>query len=299
MTLKNVVCFGEVLWDMLPTGKVIGGAPFNVSYHLSKNEVHSYLLSAVGDDVLGHEILHDIQLKNISDTYISVLQNVDTSTVQVDIDREGKASYTILPNVAWDHIPYNDAVADLINVSDAFVYGSLACRSETTKNTLLRYLKTSRYNVFDVNLRTPYYDKSLIIELIAYCHTLKLNEEELLLINSWLNFTNTDELLALKNIRMLFPNIQDIILTKGAAGVVYFNDDNYIIKSAYKVNLIDTVGCGDSFLATFLAYKLKAKQIDEALQKATILSAYVASHQGACPYYDDEILLDFENKLNQ
>ena len=287
---NRVICFGEVLWDNLPTGKRIGGAPLNVCYHLKQHGITSEMISQVGLDKLGKELREGIKALHISDHFIEEDTTHDTSMVQVHVHQQGQVTYEIVDHVAWDYITYEAEIAQMIQESSMLVFGSLAARNEKTRETLLRYLPFSPWTVFDVNLRQHYFSKELIISLIEQTRTLKVNQEELVLIASWLGFP-PDHLQEYPSLFLKkFPMLQEVILTKGAAGAYYQNREISHSVHACKVSVVDTVGAGDSFLAAFLAKRLQDYPVQEALNHASKISGFVASCAGACPTYPEGLL---------
>lgn len=282
---KHVVCFGEVLIDNLPQGRRIGGAPLNVCYHLNKNGVFASIVSQVGDDGLGKELIAGIAGLGMDTTFISVSTDSPSSSVEVTIDQGGIITYDIVKPVAWDTLVYSQQVADLIADAEAFVHGSLVARNTTSRRTLYRYLEKSKWPVFDVNLRPPYVDSRVTLDLISKCKTLKVNTDELSIILGWLGNDNLADSDAMELLFDRFPNIEEILLTRGSEGAVYRDRSQEISKPAKKIKVKDTVGSGDAFLAGFLAKKYQGSNAEEALVHAINLSAHVATEQGACPDY--------------
>jgi len=282
---NRVVCFGEVLWDILPEAHRIGGAPLNVCYHLNKMGLEAKIVSQVGADRLGDQLKSELKKLFIDTSFCSTTDSYKTSTVEVELDVSGKPTYTIVEQVAWDYIPFEEEIASYIAEADAFVFGTLAARNTFSFETLKQYLTYSSYNVIDVNLRPPFFTKELVLALISYADTLKLNDEELHLIASWLKFSALHEVEVMKGILLYFPRLKEIILTKGEEGVLYYSNEQSVQVPSLKVEVKDTVGAGDAFLAAYLASKLKGSSIEEALQKGVKLSAYVVTQSGACPDY--------------
>lgn len=287
---KTVVCFGEVLWDILDNNKLIGGAPLNVCYHLSKQGMDSKMISQVGVDIDGIELEQGIEKLGVNTSLISKSEIHPTSKVLVNISENGKVGYQIVENVAWDFMLFDEQIAIEISLTDCFVYGSLATRNAVSGNTLLKYLQYATWKVLDLNLRHPYYNKDIVHKLLSTCHTLKINDEELTTIASLLSLKNEMQQELMAEILHVFSNIKEIILTKGADGAVYHSREETIDVPGMKVNVVDTVGSGDSFLAAYIASRLNHKPTIECLQNAISLSAFIATRQGACPVYNiDEI----------
>ncbi|MGN6418086.1 MAG: carbohydrate kinase family protein [Pseudobacter sp.] len=292
----SVVCFGEILWDNLPEGRRLGGAPLNVCYHLTKSGIDSSIISQVGNDQNGKDIIGELYKLRISATYCNISDQKPTSTVEVHTVGQ-QVSYEIVENVAWDFIEWNPGLEQLVKNADALVFGSLATRSEVSRSTLFRLMEVSRFRVFDMNLRSPFYQKEEIYLLLEKANLLKLNEEELGIIMQWLGVNEKNKREQLQFIIQRFPNIREIILTLGADGSVYSSEAAFIEQQAHKVQVKDTVGSGDSFLAAFLSKKLKGRNVEESLQSASLLSGFIATQHGACPVYDEQDLLAFKKSL--
>ncbi|WP_262244947.1 carbohydrate kinase family protein [Parapedobacter soli] len=284
MNKKSVVCFGEVLWDNLINGRRVGGAPLNVCYHLHKKGVNSQIVSQVGGDREGKDLLEAIQSLGVDTTFVTKTQGYPTSQVVVNPLPDGQVTYEILENVAWDYLSFDPVVAAAIKGAAAFVYGSLAARNTISRDTLFRYLPLSSLAVFDVNLRQPFFDKGLILDLMEQCHLLKINDEELHHIAGWRGLSGqTEDVLA--GLLRAYPKMSEIILTRGVKGAVYYSRQKFLSLPGLSVKVVDTVGCGDSFLAAFLAHKLAGKPVDQSLRQAILLSAVVATLEGGCPIY--------------
>src|SRR5690606_34118076 len=187
-------CFGEVLWDNLPAGKKPGGAPMNVAYHLKKLGIDSYLISRIGNDTNGEELKQVLQVLNIDTEYCQVDEEQPTSLVEVEISPENEVTYEIVYPAAWDYIEYEGRLKPLVQNADALIYGSLSGRNNVTRETLAQLLELSPFNVFDVNLRPPFYEESYIAFLLAKTDLLKLNLQELNLLAGWNQVTYKDEL---------------------------------------------------------------------------------------------------------
>lgn len=287
---KKVICFGEVLWDKLPEGARVGGAPLNVCYHLSKNGISSKIISKVGDDVSGRKLVSEMKNLEIDLEYLRTTDDHPTSSVEVNLKDNGSVTYEIVEDVAWDHITYEERVATAIGQADAFVFGSLVARTEVSRSTLLMYLKLANWVVLDVNLRKPFFSKDIIFDLISHAQTLKINEDEVVLLGEWLGTLDPNETDILRNILVRFPKLNEIILTKGAEGARYYSSQFSYQVPAKQIIPKDTIGSGDSFLAAFLASRLNGKTIEDSMQSAVLLSAFVATQAGACPEYDVDTL---------
>lgn len=290
-----VVCFGEILWDNLPTGRNPGGAPMNVAYHLNKLGVSSALISAVGDDVSGKELLQFLEEKDISIDLIQVDSGHKTSEVLASVNADHEVSYEITADVAWDYILPSDLSKKAVSEAAAFVYGSLSSRSPRSRATLLNLLDGSKYNVFDVNLRAPHYSAGLVKELMQYADLLKVNAAELQLISEWQGCESDNEA---DRVDYLFGyyKMAEIVVTKGGAGASFYSRHTRLDSQSYQIAVQDTIGSGDSFLAALLAMKLKGAGMEEALDYAVAMGAFITSKAGACPVYDQA---EFENFMRQ
>ena len=280
-----VVGMGEALWDVLPEGKKIGGAPANFAYHVSQFGLNSRVVSAVGEDKLGTEILDNFRAKQLN----CMIETVPypTGTVQVELDAEGVPCYDIKEGVAWDNIPFTPALADLARQTRAVCLGSLAQRSVVSRQTINSFLDAMPQDdnvlkIFDVNLRQSFYTKEILCNSFSKCNILKINDEELVTVSRMFGYPGIDLqdkcwiLLAKYNLKML-------ILTCGVNGSYVFTPGNVSFVETPKVEVADTVGAGDSFTATFVAAILKGLCVQEAHKLAVKVSAYVCTQNGAMP----------------
>ncbi len=280
-----VVGMGEALWDVLPEGKKIGGAPANFAYHVSQFGLPSCVVSAVGDDALGKEIIENFTSKGLNQLIAEV--PYPTGTVQVEIDQAGVPQYEIKENVAWDNIPYTAHLESLAERTKAVCFGSLAQRNVVSRNTINRFLDAMPQDednliVFDVNLRQGFYSKEVLCNSMKRCNILKINDEELVTVSRMFGYPGIDLqdkcwiLLGKYNLKML-------ILTCGINGSYVFTPGNVSFQPTPKVEVADTVGAGDSFTAAFISSILKGKSVTEAHSLAVQTSAYVCTKKGAMP----------------
>jgi len=283
--MAEIVCFGEVLWDVFPNTKKIGGAPLNVAYRLKSFQHNVILISAIGNDQLGKEIIDFLENSSIDGDSIQILNDYKTGKVSVKLDNQGVATYTIDYPKAWDKIEITTENLKATAKADAFIFGSLATRDQTSKVTLYQLLEVANYKVFDVNLRTPFYDYEIIIELMHKADFIKLNEEELIEIANAMqsSFKNLEE-----NLRFIAQETKTrhVCVTKGESGAVLFYDDHMCYHKGYKVKVADTVGAGDSFLAGLIHKILNNEKPQNALDFASAVGALVASKKGANPKLD-------------
>lgn len=286
-----VVGMGEALWDVLPEGKKIGGAPANFAYHVSQFGLPSCVVSAVGDDALGKEIIENFTSKGLNQLIAEV--PYPTGTVQVEIDQAGVPQYEIKENVAWDNIPYTAHLEAIAEKTKAVCFGSLAQRNVVSRNTINRFLDAMPQTedsliVFDVNLRQGFYNKEILCNSMKRCNILKINDEELVTVSRMFGYPGIDLqdkcwiLLGKYNLKML-------ILTCGINGSYVFTPGNVSFQPTPKVEVADTVGAGDSFTAAFIASLLKGKSVAEAHSLAVQTSAYVCTKKGAMPILPSEL----------
>lgn len=286
-----VVGMGEALWDVLPEGKKIGGAPANFAYHVSQFGLPSCVVSAVGDDALGKEITENFTSKGLNQIIAEV--PYPTGTVQVEIDQAGIPQYEIKENVAWDNIPYTAHLEQLAEKTKAVCFGSLAQRNVVSRNTINRFLDAMPQTddtlvVFDVNLRQGFYNKEILCNSMSRCNILKINDEELVTVSRMFGYPGIDLqdkcwiLLGKYNLKML-------ILTCGINGSYVFTPGNVSFQPTPKVEVADTVGAGDSFTAAFISGILKGKSVTEAHANAVRTSAFVCTKKGAMPLLPPEL----------
>lgn len=289
------VCFGEVLWDIFPTGTRAGGAPFNVAYNLDKMGLEVKMISKIGNDDLGNQLLGQIKNWDISTEHIQTDVEKSTGTVLATFDENGEAHYDIINDVAWDHIEITPEHKELIKNSEAFVFGSLIARNEKSKNTLLELIELSKFRVFDVNFRPPFIDFDLIKTLLHKAHLVKMNKAELRTIIEFLGEDYVDEDTSVKHIQKYF-DLNEVVLTKGSKGARYFVGDKNYTFSAVEIEVKDTVGSGDSFLAGFLSKRIQGKSPEEIMKQAVSLGAFITSKSGACPDYSYEEFKSFREE---
>lgn len=295
--MKNeiVVGIGEALWDVLPEGRKLGGAPANFAYHVSQFGLESYIVSAVGDDALGKEITDKFTEKKLN--HIVETVPYPTGTVQVELDPNGVPQYEIKEDVAWDNIPFTPQIEALAKRTRALCYGSLAQRNEVSRQTINRFIDAMPKTddtmiIFDVNLRQRFYTKDVLDASMRKCNVLKINDEELVTISRMLGYPGTDLqskcwiLLGRYNLKML-------ILTCGVNGSYIFTSGNMSYLATPMVEVADTVGAGDSFTATFTSSIIKGLGVAEAHRRAVNVSAFVCTQHGATPVLPKEFTEDF------
>ncbi len=281
---KNVICFGEVLWDMLPSGAKPGGAPLNVAIHLKKQGINPTLISKVGSDGNGDNLIEFLKSSGLKTDIIQKDTKLPTSEVLVHLDENKNATYEICEPVAWDNILINPEIINLAKTADLIIYGSLASRNKTTRNTLFNILEeSSATRLVDINLRAPYDNREWIEELLHISDFAKLNDDELMKIAGWNNRTgNEEELIRWFSDHFKCPTV---CVTRGANGAILFIKNNFYSHSGFTINAVDTVGAGDSFMASLVVNLSKNIHPEKALEKACATGAFVASQNGAVPHY--------------
>jgi fructokinase len=279
----SIVSYGEVLWDLLPNGKIAGGAPLNVAFHANTFGLQASLISRVGSDELGRELLLFLKRKGIPIDMVQVDYTFSTGVVNVSLDAKGSPSYEIVTSVAWDHIHPTDEAKSAVSTADALVFGSLACRGNQTKKTLLEFIELASFRVFDVNLRPPFFSKELIEELLLKANLVKMNDQELRVIAGWHHQvgTDTDKMEFIQG----HYGLESLLVTAGGDGAWFQNDQGLFSQAGYKVNVQDTIGSGDAFLGAFLSRYLTGASPSECLDTACAAGAFVATKEGATPAY--------------
>lgn len=283
-----IVGLGEVLWDVLPEGKKLGGAPANFAYHVSQFGHDTIAISAVGNDALGDETLSALDEKHLN--YLMPRVDYPTGTVQVTLDDEGVPTYSIREGVAWDNIPFTAELEDVAQNTRAVCFGSLAQRSSVSRATVRSFLNampSDSLKIFDINLRQNFYTKEIIHDSLRASNILKINDEELVLIGRMFGYPGLD----MQNKCWLLLgkyNLDMLVLTCGVNGSYVFAPGTMSFQETPKVEVADTVGAGDSFTGTFVAGLLSGRPICEIHRRAVEVSAYVCTCQGAMPHLPKE-----------
>lgn len=289
MEKKYVVGLGEALWDVLPEGKKLGGAPANFAFHAGQFGLNSIAVSALGEDNLAEETIQQLEEKNLQ--YCMPRVPYPTGTVQVTLDNEGIPTYDIKENVAWDNIPFNDDVKAIAENTRAVCWGSLAQRNVVSRESIYKFLDATPKDcmkIFDINLRQNFYTKEVICESMKRCNILKINDEELVLIGRMFGYPGLD----IENKCWLILGKYDLdmlVLTCGTNGSYVFTPGSMSYQPTPKVEVADTVGAGDSFTGTFCASILAGKPVTEAHKLAVSVSAYVCTQNGAMPILPEEV----------
>tara|TARA_R110000772_G_scaffold73071_16_gene159166 strand:+ start:116 stop:994 length:879 start_codon:yes stop_codon:yes gene_type:complete len=280
--MNSFICFGEVLWDIFPNEVKIGGAPLNVAFRLKTFENNVAIISAVGKDVLGEKLIQYLDDNLINTEFIQTLDDFQTGKVNVSLDEGGTATYEIQFPSAWDHIEVNEEVLAEVKQSKVFVFGSLACRNSVSKNTLFELLNVANFKVFDVNLRPPHFSQDILGELMSRATFIKFNEEELELIAKDLgsNLTSIED-----NMTFISGSYgtKYVCVTRGGDGAILLIEGDFYYNVGYKIIVKDTVGAGDSFLATLINNIISDVNPQTALNYACAVGTLVAGSDGANP----------------
>lgn len=285
--MKTVIGLGEVLWDMLPAGRQLGGAPSNFAYHVSQSGCKGVVVSAVGNDDLGNDIISMLEEKKLQ----SCLARVDkpTGIVSVELSEDKIPVYDIKRDVAWDYIPFTDELRDLARNADAVCFGTLAQRGPVSRKTIRSFISSmpvDSLKVFDINLRGDFYDAQTIMESLLLSNILKINDEEVVTVGNLFGY-ETHELPEIATRLLHEYKLQNVILTCGAHGSYVFGKDEVLFYPTPKVEVVDTVGAGDTFTAVFVASLLQGKPLSEAHSDAVKRSAYICTRPGAMHPYKD------------
>ncbi len=294
MTAKNIsfclVGLGEILWDELPTGRRLGGAPANFAYHARCLGGQAAVASCVGDDESGRQILKKLNALNLSCDHIAVDSQHPTSTVSVKLDENGKPSYIIRENVAWDFIPPSSQLMELAAKTNAVCFGSLAQRSDVSRDSIRAFLKATTpdcLRIFDVNLRRPFYSPEVIETSLGLANVLKLSDEELPVVADMLNI-KADEPTVLTELAECYY-LRLIALSRADKGSLLFSKGQTSSHNGCSIVVADTVGAGDAFTAALAMGMLSGCTLDNINDHANRVASFVCSQTGATPELPDEL----------
>ncbi len=290
MNKRYVVGLGEALWDVLPDGKKLGGAPANFAYHAGQFGLDTIAVSALGEDKLAEETIKALEEHGL--TYLMPRVPYPTGTVQVTLSGDGIPSYEIRENVAWDNIPYTPEMTDIAKHCRAVCFGSLAQRNVTSWATIRQFLDDTPEDclkIFDINLRQQFFTKNVIEESLKRCNVLKINDEEVVTFSHLFGYEGLDMRETCQKILSTY-GLQILVLTCGTNGSYVFTPSIMSFQDTPKVEVADTVGAGDSFTGSFCAAILNGKSIEEAHKIAVKVSAYVCTQNGAMPTYSKELI---------
>lgn len=288
---RKIVGLGEALWDCLPEGKKLGGAPANFAYHAGQFGFDTLAVSALGEDALGEETIAALEDRRLS--YLMPRIPYPTGTVQVTLDEQGIPTYNIREGVAWDNIPFTPEIEQVARNCQAVCFGSLAQRSVVSRETIAKFLDSTPADcvkIFDINLRQSFFTKEIIEASMRRCNILKINDEELVVVSRMFGLPDLDEEKRCKQLIQEY-NLDILVLTCGTNGSYVFTAGKSYYQPTPKVEVADTVGAGDSFTGSFCAAILKGKPIHEAHALAVKVSAFVCTQNGAMPPLPQDFLV--------
>ncbi|MGA0557086.1 carbohydrate kinase family protein [Larkinella sp. VNQ87] len=283
-----ITCFGEILWDVLPTSKQPGGAPMNVAADLRNFGLNAQLISRVGSDELGRELLDFLAQKGLPTDLVQIDLSHQTGVAQANVSDANEVTYQLVQPVAWDHISLETNLLDTVRQSDLFVYGSLAARSPQTHETLLALLEVANRKIFDVNLRAPHYSRETVEELLHRANIVKLNEHELAELSGWYG-NDPDLRQGMEQLRNRYQ-LETLCVTLGEQGAALLDAGGFVQQTGFSVEVEDTIGSGDAFLAAFLYKTLAGESAQKTLEFACATGAYVATQRGATPFFSAETI---------
>ena len=294
--ITPAICFGEILWDVLPDGRMPGGAPLNVAYHLNKLGLSSSIISKIGDDENGVKLERLLDGWQINKSLLQRDTIHPTSEVIARVGSRNEVSYEIVFPVAWDFIDHQSTIDSALKPSTYFVYGSLASRNTLSRETLFKFLESDAIKVFDINLRPPFFDKRLLANLMERADIIKFNESELHMAQILFGGRFINEREQVRFIQERF-SVPEVIVTKGEFGASYYRMDQSYHAWGSEVKVNDTIGSGDSFLAAFIASHQQGLAPKTIIKNAIGMGAFIATKKGGCPEYEIEEYKKFIDEI--
>lgn len=285
---SSIVCIGEILWDALPGGLFLGGAPLNVCYHLNRLGVEAEITSRVGDDRLGREAIRRMHAGKMKTELVQDSSKLETGFVEVELDEEGDAAYTILHPVAWDQIERLPEIAERVQNSWGLVYGSLAQRSEESRSTIQSLFGLPAKKIFDMNLRPPFDDREIVDRSLEAADIVKMNHEELAALIDWYRWPDKPSR-ACRELAGQF-GCEVVCITRAASGAGIWRNGEWQEHPGFEIEVADTVGAGDAFLAGLVSGLMKGWDSDRLLEFANAAGAFIASLPGAMPDYRENAI---------
>ena len=287
---RYIVGLGEALWDVLPEGKKLGGAPANFAYHAGQFGLDTIAISALGEDDLAEETIEALKEHQLN--YLMPRVPYPTGTVQVTLAEGGIPTYEIKEGVAWDNIPYTDEMADIAKSARAVCFGSLAQRNSVSRENIRKFLADTPADclkICDINLRQQFYSKEVLEDSFKLCNILKINDEELVVVNRMFGYDGLDMRQTCEKMVQDY-GLKMLVLTCGTNGSYVFTDDGLTsFQDTPKVEVADTVGAGDSFTGSFCACIINGKPVQQAHKTAVAVSAFVCTQNGAMPVVPENL----------
>jgi fructokinase len=293
-TNTSVICYGEILWDVLPDGPQPGGAPLNVAYHLSKMGISTGIISRVGLDDYGQKLEKLIDSWGIGKYLLQHDNEYPTSQVLAKMSNSNEVSYEIIFPVAWDFISDSNYIKSQLHENAYFIYGSLASRNQVTRNTLYDLLESSAIKVFDINLRPPFINKEILSHLLQKADIVKFNQSELEIAQTQFRGSYSNEADQIAFIQDRF-DVREVLVTKGEFGAAYYYEDKVYRSCGTEIEVTDTIGSGDAFLAAFVANHYLKETPQIMLNRAVLMGGFVATKKGGCPEYQLNEYMNFKN----
>ncbi len=291
-----VICYGEILWDVLPDGPQPGGAPLNVSYHLNKLGVDTSIISRVGNDANGEHLKRLLDNWGIKKHLLQTDKEYPTSEVIAKMNNGNEVSYEIVFPVAWDFIKSSKNSIEQLNSLTYLIYGSLASRNNVTRNTLFELLESDAIKVFDINLRPPFINRNLLEALLLKADIVKFNQAELEMAQLLFGGSFNNEASQIRFIQQHF-DVPEIIVTKGEFGASYYNNDKVYNAWGSEVKVKDTIGSGDAFLAAFIANRYLKNEPQTIIKNSVAMGAFIATKKGGCPQYSLSEYKNFQQQI--
>ncbi len=289
--MADIVCFGELLWDVLPSGKVAGGAPFNIANRANSLGTNAIVVTAVGDDDLGRELTALVASKGNTTDFIQIHSELPTSTVEVSVGEGGEPHYTIVHPVAWDDITVTPEIIDLVKNAKVFIYSSLGLRDERSREALFSLLPHAQLKVCDINLREGHYEKETILRMLEQADILRMNEYELKMAAEWLDIpidSFEDGVIKIAS----HYDYRGVVATLGGDGAMSYADGQFYRQPVFSVEVKDTVGAGDAFLASYISRIIAGDSEDAALRFGCAIGALTASKDGGTPEITEQEIED-------
>ena len=287
MKRPTILSLGEVLWDLFPDGERFGGAPANFACHAAIQGADVTMLSAVGDDQNGHDAIGILSAYGVDVSLMQIIPDAPTGTVGVALDNNGKPTFVIHQGSAWDQLVWNDAMASRITTADAVSFGTLGQRDTVSRTTIRRTLRAAAAKgipcILDINLRPPFFDAEMIRDSVQLASILKLSDDELVEVCSACSISETSRQDVMLQGLFEFGNLDIVVLTRGKDGAVLVTPDDTVTQNGISVNVIDTVGAGDSFTAAFLIGELRGESRKQNLRRSCEIAAATCAHSGAVP----------------